>query len=97
MGINYRCPTLYPLSVIHPLISPNNLNLHLHTHHTSGPELLNCLLEISIVQSDLDFLKYLFEDKKVDVNGERMNFCGLISCVNNSMDLYVRLDSSDLS
>ena len=41
-------------------------------------------MEISILKSDLEFLKYLIDDKKVDVNGEHMKFCGLVSCVCNS-------------
>ena len=48
----------------------------MYTHHTPGPEILKRLLEISTVQSDVEFLKYLIDDKKVDVNGEHLKFCG---------------------
>ena len=61
-----------------------NVCRNTYTHHTSGPELLKHLLEISLFQSDLEFLKYLIDDKKVDVNGEYMNFCGLVSSVCDS-------------
>ena len=48
-----------------------------YTHHTIGPGLLKRLLEVSVLQSDMEFLKYLIDDKKVDVNGMHMKFCGL--------------------
>ena len=55
-----------------------------YTHHTPGPEILKCLMEISIVQNDVEFFKYLIHDKKVDVNGEHMKSCSLIICECNS-------------
>ena len=48
-----------------------------YTHHTLGPGLLKRLLEVSVLQSDMEFLKHLINDKKVDVNGKHMKFCGL--------------------
>ena len=59
-----------------------------YTHHTLGPGLLKRLLEVSVLQSDMEFLKYLINDKKVDVSGKHMKFSGL--CV--IVELFKRLD-----
>ena len=52
-----------------------------YIHHTLGPGLLKRLLEVSVLQSDMEFLKYLIDDKKVDVSGEHMKFRGLCAIV----------------
>ena len=44
---------------------------------------------MSVLQSDMEFLKYLINDKKVDVSGEHMKFCGLYVIV----EMYKRLGS----
>ena len=66
-------------------ITSYSLELHqsvcTYTHHTLGPGLLKRLLEVSVLQSDMEFLKYLFNNKKVDVNGKHMKFFGLFVIV----------------
>ena len=62
-------------------VSESHQSVFTYTHHTLGPKILKRLLEISIVKGDVEFLKYLIDDKKVDVYGEHIKLCGLIMWV----------------